>query len=355
MKENSPVLKVLKLNFEKYSGEELIDEYAKRSLPLWAADVIQFLKEFLAGDEVSCFTSGTTGAPKRIAFKQEQLIGSAKNTLSFFELQKGYKALLPLSCKYIAGKMMVVRALVGKMNLTVIEPVSNLQDVIIDDYDFSVVIPMQIQPYLVSENNETLSKLGKILLGGSEISQNIIEGLNKLKIPAWSSFGMTETMSHFALRELSPNEQESYECLPGFEISAKFNGQLKLKNRDLGITEIQTNDVVKIFPNGRFLWRGRADNVVNSGGVKLFPESIEQKFKKLFSNLPAFVISALPDSRLGQRLVLYYEGNMFLSTKERTSLKGQFEKYECPREFISIKKFERTNSGKIIRRTYEVK
>lgn len=355
MKENSPVLKVLKLNFEKYSGEELVAMYGNMQLPLWAKEVMEFLKEFITAEEVSCFTSGTTGAPKKIVFEQKQLIGSAKNTLSFFELHKGNKVLLPLSCKHIAGKMMVVRALVGKLNLTVIKPVSSVEKVITDKYDFSVMIPMQIQSYLASENKEDLGKLGKILVGGSEINQNIIKGLNELKIPAWCSFGMTETMSHFALRELSPNEQKSYACLKGFEVKNDFKNQLSLKNDALGIAGLQTNDVVKILHDGRFLWKGRADNVVNSGGIKLYPESIEQKIKECYHDLPAFIIIGLPDNELGERLVLLYEGDSFLSIKEKISLQDHLEKYECPREFIPIQKLKRTKSGKIIRTNYEVK
>ncbi|MFT6716596.1 MAG: O-succinylbenzoic acid--CoA ligase [Saprospiraceae bacterium] len=352
MKQDSSTLKVLKLDFEKFSEEALIEIYTNVELPTWAREVIDFLKYFIDKKEVSCFTSGTTGAPKRSTFTKDQLTGGAQNTLNYFGLSKGDSALLPLSCSHIAGKMMLIRALVGELKLTVIEPSSNLDAVINDLFDFSVVVPMQIQSCLLLNDKEALERLGKILIGGSEISDTMVLSLIELEIQAWSSFGMTETMSHFALRQLSPREQKNYTCLKGFEISNHFKGQLKLENKELGILELQTTDVVKVFPDGSFNWLGRADNVVNSGGVKLFPELIEQKIKRLFEDLPEFIIVGVPDSKLGQKLVLFHEGNSFLSAEEQMKLQSQLLKYECPKDFMFIQEFEKTRSGKIVRKNY---
>ncbi|MFT6745674.1 MAG: O-succinylbenzoic acid--CoA ligase [Glaciecola sp.] len=355
MKKKPASLKVLKLNFEHETAESLVDKYKHVNLPTWAKGVIDFLDEFLKEDTITCFTSGTTGSPKSITLKKEQLIGSAKNTLAFFAIKAGDKVLLPLSSKHIAGKMMVVRALVGKLNLVVIEPSIDIQLLKLNHFKFSVVIPMQIVPLVRANDSQALHDLGKILIGGSDINQNMIEGLKEMNIGAWASFGMTETMSHFALRQLSPICEETYTCLPGFEISNNFNSQLKLKNITLGINEIQTNDVVNIVSYGSFIWLGRADNVVNSGGVKLNPELIERKIKSLYPQVPNFVIVGITDVKLGEKLVLFHEGESFLSKSEMVIVKDKLDQYEFPKKLKKVLLFDRTASGKIIRKNYTVK
>lgn len=354
MKEESDVIKVLKLNFEHESAESLVDKYKNVELPFWARGIIDFLDEFIKEDKITCFTSGTTGFPKAIVLRKEQLIGSAKNTLLFFDIKAGDKVLLPLSSKHIAGKMMVVRALVGKLNLVAIEPSVAMAQLKSEQFKFSVVIPMQIIPLVSGHDSQALHGLGKILIGGSDISVALIAGLNEMQISAWSSFGMTETMSHFALRQLSPIYEKAYTCLPGFVINNDFNHQLKLKNFTLGIKELQTNDVITIASNGTFIWQGRADNVVNSGGVKLFPEEIERKIKSLCPEVPDFIIIGSADTKLGEKLVLFHEGESFLSNSQMNTVKNKLAQYEFPREFKRVQLLDRTASGKIIRKNYSI-
>jgi O-succinylbenzoic acid--CoA ligase len=351
MKDSSSTLNILKLDFDVYSSQELLDRYDHVDLPVWAQDVLDFLKEFVTENQITCLTSGTTGPPKKVFIKKYQLIGSAKNTLSFFDLQEGSKALLPLSCKHIAGKMMVVRAAVGKMSLTVIKPTTAVDSVINDEFDFSAVVPLQLQSLLSKNDNLTLRCMGKILVGGSSISEKLVKDLNELGLEAWCSFGMTETVSHFAIRQLSPKQDKGYVCLEGFIIDEQ-RGLLSVSNSDLGIRKIQTNDVVDIFHDGSFTWLGRADNVVNSGGVKLHPEVLEQKIRQFYPAVPSFILFGISDDRLGEKLVMFYEEGSALSAEQKKLIAVHLDKYEQPQEYVKIKKLNRTPSGKIIRKNY---
>jgi O-succinylbenzoic acid--CoA ligase len=352
MKQNLANLKVINFDFENSSAKELVDVHTNVSLPKWAQEVVDFIKELESDSLIFCYTSGTTGVPKKITFTIEQLKSGARNTLSFFNLKKGDKALLPLSCNHIAGKMMVVRAIVGGLKLSVIEPAKNINAIEVESFDFSVLIPMQIQLLLDNSGETSVRQLGKVLIGGGIVGKGVIENLTTLKVQAWCSFGMTETMSHFALRTLSPIEQNSYTCLKGFEISSNSNSQLRLKNDELGISELQTNDVVTIESSKMFKWLGRADNVINSGALKLHPESIEASIKATFTMLPAFIVFGVYDKILGQKLVLFYEGGSFLSKVDLQVLRSILKKYEYPKYFVSCKSFERTESKKIIRKDY---
>jgi len=354
MKQDLATSKVISFDFENFSAEELVNMYIRESLPRWARTIVDFLQELISNDSISCLTSGTTSDPKEITFSLEQLKLGARNTISFFNLKKGDRALLPLSCNHIAGKMMVVRAMVGGLKLSVIEPSKNIDAINMASFDFAVLIPMQLQCLLEGKNGVGVSQLSKVLIGGGAVSKKMIDELISLKVRAWGSFGMTETMSHFALRTLSPVEQTCYTCLRGFEISNNSNSQLRLKNDELSILELQTSDVVSIESSGTFKWLGRADNVINSGALKLHPETIEATIKATFSILPSFILFGVPDEILGQRLVLFYEGDSFLSKADLQILKSVLKKYEYPKSFISCQSFERTGSNKVIRKDYNV-
>lgn len=352
MKEDSATLKVLKLDFGRFSVDKILGFLNGVALPYWATEVVEFLEQFVKGEKISCLTSGTTGPPKTIFFDAEQLNRSASITLDFFQLNQGDTVLLPLSCKHIAGKMMVVRALVGKLNLSVIEPVAKVREIVDAHYDFAVMVPLQVNSLLELKDQTSPSQFGKILLGGAEVSHHLVHKIKGAELNVWQSFGMTETMSHFAMRQISPVEQKNYFCLTGFTIDNKFNSQLEVSNPALGINELQTNDVIEIHSNGTFNWMGRVDNVVNSGGYKLHPELIELKIKGLLDTTPVFILVGIPDDKFGEKLVLFYEGDVFVNDHDLTILKTELKTYEWPREFISTKVLDRTNSGKIIRKDY---
>lgn len=307
-----------------------------------------FLREWLnKSNYVEVKTSGSTGTPKTISVAKAQMLQSAALTAQFFQFSASQSALLCLPIQYIAGKMMVVRALYSRLHLICIDPdsapFSHLGDDVI--IDFAPLIPMQLKDV------QDTKSVKKILLGGSAISPAMENSLQFLKADIYHGYGMTETLSHVALRRVNgPGRSEIYKSLPGIYFDVDQRSCLTLDVPFLD-EPVETNDVVELINEHEFIWRGRFDNVVNSGGIKFFPEEIE---KKIYSIIPErFFIAGFPDERFGEKLCLLIEGEKFPGDRFDqlvNKLEESLEKYERPKEIFFVKNFRLTSSGKIMRK-----
>jgi len=298
---------------------------------------------------IETFTSGSTGKPKRIKISKEQMIASAKMTGEFLKIKKNENALLNLSIDSIAGKMMVVRAVILELNLYVTSVSNNpFKDQInLPPIDFIALVPIQVQRVL-NENYSSLLKIRNIIIGGGEVSNQIINNLQKLGVNAFQTFGMTETISHFAMRKISPIYNNNYSTLPGITISKDSSDRLIVNAPNLAIENLASNDIVELINPTTFNWKGRADFVINSGGIKLHPEVIEQKISDIIP-IPYF-ISSEKDDILGNRLILLIETSKDNSSQiKKEDLKSVLSKYELPKKIYTLEKFIRTSTNKINR------
>jgi len=200
---------------------------------------------------------------------------SAMRTIHYFGLNSGDRLLLSLSCKYIAGKMMVVRAFTGQMNLTVVDPSTQFDFLKSDSFSLGAMVPIQVSNLL--ENGKGVAKLENIrhlLVGGSAIPWQLEQKIHSLKNKVFSTYGMTETASHIAIRQLSEEtHSDIYHCLPGISVRKNQNDCLEIKLEEY-LDWLQTNDVVEMITDKTFRVLGRADHVIISGGLKYFPEQI---------------------------------------------------------------------------------
>ena len=332
------------LNGKYYFVEDILNpELNTNELNENQVQTLAFAAElFENSDGITVQTSGSTGNPKNIEFSKSAVITSAEATNRFFNLSKNSLAVLPLPMKYIAGKMMVARAIVGEYNLIVLDPVSNpdLKDL---KSDFMPVTPFQMHN-LIDTQPENLQNIGVYLIGGGEPDKLLIEKINKYGISAYASFGMTETLSHFALANLKGVEDRpEYIPLSGVEIEIDDDGSLLVNWPSLTSARLNTNDLAEQTENG-FRWLGRGDNLINSGGVKIIPERVERILQS-FIQVPFFV-SEIPHPTLGQELVVFAEAEISL---DLNSINWDF-KYQQPRKIVVMKSFSRTMSGKIKRR-----
>lgn len=336
----------LTINNQTLKGQDIVSYCEKdnlenvRQMGLFMADWLND-KSFI---EVR--TSGSTGAPKTIAVEKNQMLQSAAMTAEFFGFRQRQTALLCLPIRYIAGKMMVVRAMYSHLNLICIEPDDSPFEHLTDNtiVDFAPLVPLQLNGV-----RDTKS-VRKILLGGSPVSLALEESLQTLNAEIYHGYGMTETLSHVALRRVNGKGRSAiYKSLPGIYFSTDERGCLILEVPFLTGT-VYTNDVVELRNEHEFIWRGRFDNVVNSGGLKFFPEEIE---KKLFPFIPErFFIAGMPDKRFGEKLCLFIEADEYPPDRFETLLNyldNHLEKYENPKDIFFIKNFETTDSGKIKR------
>jgi len=342
-----------KLNFPKSKNDALdLKNYEQETL-LFCNQWQEGIKEF------NLKTSGSTGIPKEMKISREQMKLSAAKTIQLIGLKQGDKALVCLNTKYIAGIMMLVSGFEAAMEMSIIAPTANpLEQFPSDTYfDFASFVPYQLQSILedTPEKIPILNRMKGILLGGAAISPYLEERIQALSVPVYATFGMTETISHIACRRMNgASASHKYTCMPGIEINTNAKGCLTIKGDVTNFKLIETNDLVEINPPNQFYWIGRTDNVINSGGIKIPVEKLENKISEAFMELKInnrFFITGLPDTEFGQVVALFVEGTLPEGTKSKIVLllKQKITRYEIPKRIIEIVKFEETPTGKIDR------
>ncbi|MCE7068546.1 AMP-binding protein [Dyadobacter sp. CY326] len=323
------------------------------------AKAYDFMRSWLGGQQIFTLqTSGSTGDPKPIEVRRSQLISSAEMTGKALDLGKGTRALACLNVGYIAGLMMLVRGMVLDWELTIIEPSSNpLLDVGKNEvFDFAALVPLQLN--VVLENDETIDQVdrfGKILLGGAPVDISLQKKIAGLDIPVFQSYGMTETVSHIALRRLNgPEASDAYHFLPNITFGTDERGCLHVSGPVTNDEIVQTNDLVEISGN-TFKWIGRADNVINSGGVKIVLDKIDAEVGAVLSDLNynnAYFSWFEPDEKLGQKLVLIMEGseNATFADLVFTEIRKRVSAYETPKHVYFARHFTKTITDKVDKR-----
>lgn len=323
-------------------------------LSLSAGDLAfaDFMLAWLDGnDYVVGFTSGSTGDPKRILLSKGAMRASAERTNAFFGMGAGSSILLCLSANYIAGKMMIVRALVGHMDLFLEKPSSlPLSDG--GCYDLVSMVPMQIYSLRSSgEGERRLRGVRNLLVGGGALAADDADWLRSLPLRAFVSYGMTETVSHVALASLEERRADGelvYHALPSVRFSRDGRGCLVVDAPYLSSDSFVTNDVVQLITQTSFVWCGRWDNVINTGGVKVHPEVMERKVSGMVRG--EFYFTSEPDAKFGQRVVLVIEGSPYPTGTLLRLLQTRLSPYEMPKVVRFVDGFERTESGKVKRR-----
>ncbi len=314
--------------------------------------VADFLDEWYSPAEFVCgHTSGSTGAPKSVKLLKCDMEASARLTNDFFDLNCNSTLLLCLSPDYIAGKMMLVRAILSGANLLVVPPSSQPLATLDEPIDFAAMVPTQVVETLASaEQAVRLSRIKHLIVGGAPLSPDTEKVLSLLPVITYVTYGMTETVSHVALRRLG-DLTGLYRAMGKITFSTDDRGCLVIHAPHFSTHEFITNDVVQLESSTAFRWVGRYDYVINTGGIKVFPEQIEKKIADLLASRRFFII-ATPDVKWGESVVLVVEGEP-LADVEQTNLlaliRERLSRYECPRHVIYLSHFKETMSGKVIR------
>lgn len=326
--------------------------------PEFTHPAFQFCIEWLNGrTEFELQTSGSTGEPKKIKVTRPQLIASARQTLSVLGLQSNETALVCLDARYIAGIMMLVRVLEGGMNIVLVNPSANpFESIPVTlPIDFVALVPYQIEAILKSAHRSRLNTMKTVLVGGAPVPEKMKAALQPFRAAIYSTYGMTETLSHIALQRLSgTTPQENFQALAGISLSRDERGCLIIQAPHLHEAPIVTNDLVELYPGNSFRWLGRVDHVINSGGIKIFPEEIEHLIQPIFSEFGLsnrFFIMAAPDSSLGEALMLVVEGTLDAKLEQLllVSMKQKLPAYHAPRLIGTVSHFVDTETGKINR------
>lgn len=308
-----------------------------------------FLEEWLSDSEtVKVQTSGSTGAPKVFEIEKKKMINSAVMTCDFLGLKEGNTALLCLPVEYISGKMMMVRSFERKMKLIVADPSLKPLENLDEEIDFCAMTPLQVENSL-----DKLYLIKNLIIGGATVSENlrnkIIQTLklSNSQTQIFETYGMSETLSHIALKQLMPKAEDYFTAFENVSITKDERGCLQIFAPNVNSEILQTNDLVGIKDGNKFRFLGRIDNVINSGGAKIFPEELEALVKKEIPNEVVFL--GKEDESLGQKLILIIEGVKSNDLIQKIS-KIQFEKnFHKPKEIIFINEIPRTPNGKVNR------
>lgn len=295
------------------------------------------LQWFDDNDYITLTTSGTTGKPKEIKLKKQAMEASALATGEFFKLSPKDKALLCLPARYIAGKMMFIRAVLLGLELDFVnptkEPLKNNDKV----YDFVAMVPLQVHHSITQ-----IEQCKILIVGGAKLNEQTKKLLSGMMVDVYETYGMTETITHIAAKKI---DEKYFTVLPHANISQDERGCLIIEAPLVSDYLIVTNDMVEMPNDIQFAWIGRHDNIINSGGVKLIPEIIEQKLSEYIPY--RFYVIGKEDAELGQKLVLVIEHVPYTLLSE---VFDSLEKYEKPKETVFISKFKETPTGKVLRR-----
>jgi len=305
--------------FEQHVGNFLLDWFDEKSY-------------------IELSTSGTTGTPKVIKIEKQAMLDSALATGDFFDLNPGDTMLHCLPTNYVAGKMMFVRSFILGLDMKFVEPDSDPLKNIDEEFDFCAMVPLQAKNSL---EKLKAKKIKKLIIGGVKVYKALEQELVKLPMDIYETYGMTETITHIAAKKIGEN---AFTVLPNVKVSIDDRHCLVIDAKNISKDKIVTNDIVNLISDTQFSWEGRIDNVINSGGVKLMPERIEDKLSTLIPR--RYFVSGQADETLGQKVVLYVEGEPMVIEE---SVFAVLDKFEKPKEVVFIPKFNETATGKIMR------
>jgi O-succinylbenzoic acid--CoA ligase len=316
-------------------------------LPAQLKNTLVICNRWRKGEEQFVFqTSGSTGVPKIIHANREQLLASAHGTIEALHLNHKDHFLLCLNTRSIGGAMVLIRAMLLEAEITLMDPSSDILEQLDQTHPFTVAsfVPMQLD--ILKQKPElmkTLDRFEKVLIGGAGIDLSLDQQLKKSTTNLYHTYGMTETLSHIALRQLG--KEDSFFPLKGIDLKIDERGCLAIKGKVTNDEWIITNDMVDLQADFSFKVLGRADDVINTGGFKVFPAKVEAAMQEL---LPfSLFIYSTPDEKFGQQVAAFVLTSTLDTVQLTKALKEKLHPYEIPKTFYCLSRFITTANGKI--------
>ncbi|MFS4469215.1 AMP-binding protein [Maribacter sp. 2210JD10-5] len=299
-------------------------------------------------DELVVKTSGSTGVPKHIHLLKKHMVNSALATGDFFNLEPGDTAFNCLPSNFIAGKMMLVRAMVLGLEIDCVAPSKYPLENNKKTYDFSAMVPLQLRNSL-----KDINCIKTLIVGGTPLTKNLKYEVQKKNTKVYETYGMTETITHVAVKKVNNFDDKDqsvvnpFRALPNVSFSRDKLDCLIIDAPKISVQKVVTNDIVDLISDTEFVWLGRHDNIINSGGIKLIPEQIENALAQVIRN--RFFVAGVQDDMFGEKLILLVEGQKESDLLEKIKASKKLSKYELPKEIFFLAQFKETDTGKVNR------
>jgi O-succinylbenzoic acid--CoA ligase len=322
------------------------------NVPTYAKDALAFCNRWQKGQKYFTFhTSGSTGTPKSIIISRKKMEASALATNTYLGLTQHHHFLLCLSAQTIAGAMLLVRAMQLGATCTIMKPTMQPLAKLPNDHPFTIASFVPSQLVAMQSNNKhttaVFARFQTVLVGGAPIAHQLDLSLSMQPVAVYHTYGMTETVSHIALRKLA--SQTSYICLPQVRVKLNIEGCLCIQAPSTGNRWITTNDMAQIHNDGTFSILGRTDEVINSGGIKINTLAVESIISDTLNINREVVVLGVPDEVLGQKIVAVIESDFYPTEAQLLMLKKKLPLYHMPKEWVCLPKFLYTQSGKLDR------
>lgn len=358
MNDRADLFRWITLNGERLSREQAVDRYMAVTGPrsedhAWAASIVTTLRDLGHEAGLHATTSGTTGPPKKFTIHHADLVASVQLTARTFGLAEGDRVLHCLPSDFIAGKMMLVRGFVIGLDLHVIDPRGSVLEHLRteDRFRFAAMVPLQLHRALKEDRARVEAQFETILLGGGPVSEALVQAVQGLRTKVHIGYGSTETVTHVALRTVNGETRSStFNALGDVRFGRDPRGCLVVYTPHLSVPQHVTNDFAELDGDRRFTWLGRYDNVILSGGKKIFPEQLEARTAAVIPY--AHYFTATPDDVLGQAVLLVLEcprPEDEVLSEVMPLLMGVLHPHELPRRVRAVPVFRRTSAGKVIR------
>jgi len=331
-----------------------------QTYPAFERYILEAARQWLSGQKTfQLQTSGSTGKPRGFSFSREQIQRSVQQTADTFGLVQGEALLNPLSIESVAGFMMLMRGLVCRMPVYCVEPGrAPLPEALRDcAFSFAAFVPLQLKTLLARGYAPSLNAIKTIITGGGPVNAELEQAVRQLTTTVYHTYGMTETLTHVATRQLCPERKSAYTGVAGVHFEQTAEACL-LIHTPLWQEPVATNDRIRLIDSHHFEWLGRLDWVINSGGYKIQVEQAEDRiaaaFQDHWSAVPEFFLFGTPDEALGERAVLIIKTADPLDENARnallSTLKGYLHSYAVPKALFDLRTFQYTPSGKLDRK-----
>jgi o-succinylbenzoate---CoA ligase len=265
-------------------------------------------------------TSGSTGAPKGVELSADALLHSARASLARVEARPGQRWLCCLPATHIAGIQVLVRSLVSGTE-PVLATRADAETVAGSGCAHVSLVPVQLRRLLADQGRQgdistPLAGFASVLLGGAAAPQSLLDEARAAGVPVVTTYGMTETCGGCVYDGWPLDGVEVGAGPGGTDPSGPWSGRIWIRGPvlfsryrgDVTGTEVvrdgwfRTGDLGRVDASGRLTVRGRADDVINTGGHKVVPGEVAAALETC-PGVRDVVVVGQPDAEWGERVV----------------------------------------------------